>query len=144
MLINMDTDLRLNKPQLEVTIDRERAAQLGVSVREIGSTLETMLGGRAVTNFKRAGKQYDVIAQLKPSERATPDIISETYVRGKSGLVQLANVVNVKENVAPKELNHYNRVRSATITASTVPGVSLGQALSASRSNRGHQTPAEH
>ena len=128
-LINLDSDLRLNKPQLEITIDRERAASLGVSVTDIGGTLETFLGGRVVTNFKRGAKQYDVIVQLKPTDRATPSIIESIYLRGNGGLVQLANVVNVKESVAPKELNHFNRVRSATITASMVPGVSLGQAL---------------
>jgi len=128
-LINMDSDLRLNKPQLEITIDRERAAGLGVSVTDIGSTLETFLGGRVVTNFKRGSKQYDVIAQLKPSDRATPNTIDALYLKGNGGLVQLANVVNVRETVAPKELNHFNRVRSATITASLAPGVSIGQAL---------------
>ncbi len=130
-LINMDTDLRLNKPQLDIDIDRERASGLGVSVAEIGSTLETLLGGRAVTNFKRGTKQYDVILQMRPQARATPDAIQDIYVRGAGGLVQLANVVKLNETVAPKELNHYNRIRSATITASLVPGVSLGQALDA-------------
>ncbi len=128
-LINMDTDLRLNKPQLDITIDRERASDLGLSVAEVGSTLETFLGGRAVTNFKRGTKQYDVILQMRPEFRSTPDAIQNIYVRGTTGLVQLANVVKVNETVAPKELNHYNRVRSATITASLVPGVSLGRAL---------------
>jgi multidrug efflux pump len=130
-LINLDTDLRLNKPQLDISIDRDRAAQLGVSVTDIGTTLETYLGGRAVGNFKRGAKQYDVITQLRPSDRSTPDAIQNIYVRGRDGLVQLADVVQVKETVAPKELNHYNRVRSATITASLAPGVSLGQALDA-------------
>lgn len=128
-LINLDSDLRLNKPQLEIKIDRERAAGLGVSVTDIGTTLESLLGGRVVTDFKRGGKQYDVIVQLKAADRATPNMIDDIYLRGAKGLVQLANVVNVKETVAPKELNHFNRVRSATITASMVPGVSLGQAL---------------
>jgi multidrug efflux pump len=128
-LINLDTDLRLNKPQLDVHIDRERAGGLGVSVNDIGSTLETLLGGRAVTNFKRAGKQYDVIVQMKASQRATPDAIEGIYLRGHGGLVQLATVVNVDETVGPKELNHFNRVRSAKITASLAPGVSLGKAL---------------
>jgi multidrug efflux pump len=128
-LINLDTDLRLNKPELDLTIDRERASGLGVSVADIGSTLETLLGGRAVTNFKRGTKQYDVILQMRPSARATPDAIREIYIRGGGKLVQLASVVRVDETLAPKELNHYNRVRSATITASMLPGVSLGKAL---------------
>ena len=128
-LINLDSDLRLNKPQLDITIDRERAAGLGVSVTDIGTTLETFLGGRVVTNFKRGTKQYDVIVQMKPSGRSTPDAIEGIYLRGSGGLVQLANVVRVQETVEPKELNHYNRVRSATITANLAPGVSLGTAL---------------
>jgi multidrug efflux pump len=128
-LVNLDSDLRLNKPQLDINIDRERASSLGLSVTDIGSTLETFLGGRAVTNFKRGTKQYDVILQMKPQSRATPDAIQDIYVRGSSGLVQLANVVNINETVAPKELKHYNRLRSATITANLAPGVSLGKAL---------------
>jgi len=128
-LINMDSDLRLNKPQLDVNIDRERASGLGLSVTDIGSTLETFLGGRVVTDFKRGTKQYDVILQMKPEYRSTPDAIQNIYVRGNGGLVQLANIVDVKKTVAPKELNHYNRIRSAIISASIVPGVTLGQAL---------------
>jgi multidrug efflux pump len=83
-----------------------------------------------VTDFKRASKQYDVIVQMRPTDRARPDVIEQIYVRGTSGdLVRLVNVVDVQEDVAPKELNHFNRVRSATLTANLAPGVSLGQAL---------------
>jgi len=128
-LVNLDSDLRLNKPELEINIDRERASGLGVSVTDIGTTLETFLGGRVVGNFKRGAKQYDVIAQMRATGRNTPDIINQIYLRGHGGLVQLANIVNVVETVAPKELNHFNRVRSATITASLAPGVGIGQAL---------------
>ncbi len=131
-LVNIDTDLRLNKPQLDVTIDRDRASALGVSVTDIGSTLESLLGGRVVGEFKRGSKKYDVIAQLRPSARATPDVIREIYLRSASGrLVQLADLVRVEETVAPKELNHYNRVRAATVSANLVPGVALGGALDA-------------
>jgi multidrug efflux pump len=131
-LINLDTDLRLNKPELQINIDRDRASGLGVSVTDIGTTLETYLGGRVVGDFKRGAKQYDVIAQMRATGRATPDIIEQIYLRGGGGeLVQLANVVNVVETVSPKELNHFNRVRSATITANLAPGVGIGQALDA-------------
>jgi multidrug efflux pump len=129
--LNLDTDLRLNKPQLDISIDRERAAQLGVSVTDIGTALETLLGGRAVSEFKRGTKQYDVIAQVTPRGRSTPSAIEDIYVRGSSGLVQLANVVSIRETVAPKELNHYNRVRSATISSNLPPGLPLGTALDA-------------
>lgn len=127
--LNPDTDLRLNKPQLDIRIDRDRAAGLGVSVTDIGSTLEMLLGGRVVTQFKRGAKQYDVIAQMRPSNRATPDAIEEIYLRGNGGLVQLASVVNSSETAAPKSLNHYNRQRAVTFTANLAPGVGLGQAL---------------
>jgi multidrug efflux pump len=128
-LINLDSDLKLNKPQLDIHIDRERASGLGVSVADIGSTLETFLGGKVVSDFKRGTKQYDVILQVRPEDRSTPDAISNLYIRSRGGLVQLANVVTVEKTVAPKELNHYNRVRSAIISASLVPGVALGKAL---------------
>lgn len=128
-MINLDTDLRLNKPQLDIHIDRERASGLGVSVADIGSTLETFLGGREVTDFKRGSKQYDVILQVDRQARSTPGAIENLYIRSNGGLVQLANVVDVENTVGPKELNHYNRVRSAKITASLVPGATLGQAL---------------
>jgi multidrug efflux pump len=128
-LINLDSDLKLNKPQLDIHIDRERASGLGVSVADIGSTLETFLGGKVVSDFKRGTKQYDVILQVRPEDRSTPDAISNLYIRSRGGLVQLANVVTVEKTVAPKELNHYNRVRSAILSASLVPGVALGKAL---------------
>jgi multidrug efflux pump len=128
-LINMDSDLKLNKPQLEITVDRDRAAALGVSVAEIGRTLQTLLGGRDITRFKRGNKQYDVILQLPGELRNTPSVLDGLYVRGANGLVQLASVVNVRETVSPRELNHFNRVRSATLSAGLAPGVSLGQAL---------------
>ncbi len=128
-LVNLDSDLRLNKPQLEIRIDRERAAQLGVTVTDIGTTLETFLGGRVSSQFKRGTKEYDVITQVRPDERSRPDMIRNLYLRGENGLVQLANVVQITETVAPKELNHFNRVRAATITANLAPGTSLGEAL---------------
>jgi len=128
-LVNMDSDLKLNKPQLEIEIDRSRAAELGVSVTEIGSTLQTLLGGRTVTNFKRGNRQYDVIVQVPPEQRARPQIIDALYVRGSSGLTQLASVVSVEQKVSPRELNHFNRERAATISANLAPGVTLGTAL---------------
>ncbi|MBK8129772.1 MAG: efflux RND transporter permease subunit [bacterium] len=128
-LYNVNTDLKLDKPELSIAIDRERAAELGVSTSEIGSTLQALLGGRVISDFKRGSKQYDVIMQVQAAERATPDVIEGIYVRGQNGLVQLANLVAVSETAGPKELNHYNRLRSATLTANLIPFVSLGQAL---------------
>jgi multidrug efflux pump len=129
-IANPDSDLRLNKPQLAVDIDREKAAAVGVDVETIGRTLETLLGGRQVTRFKREGKQYDVVVQLEAKDRNTPADLSAIYVRAKDGtLVQLANLVRVHETVAAKELNHFNRQRAAIISANIAPGYTLGEAL---------------
>lgn len=128
-LLNLDTDLKLNTPQIELTIDRARASALGVSVADIGTTLQTLLGGREVTQFRRGDKQYKVLLQIRPEDRATPRAIEGLYLRGREGLFQMANVVTAKETVSPKELNHFNRIRAAKITANLTPGVTLGQAL---------------
>ncbi len=141
-LVNMDSDLKLNKPQLEVRIDRDRAAELGVSTSEIGSTLQTLLGGREVTRFKRGNEQYEVILQSPRGERAEPTTIGELYVRGRRGLVQLASVVHVDEVVSPRSLNHFNRVRSATISANLAPGATLGQAIEDLRAAARRSLPA--
>ncbi|MEO6323079.1 MAG: efflux RND transporter permease subunit, partial [Thermoanaerobaculia bacterium] len=130
-LLNVDTDLKLNTPQIELAIDRARASDLGVSVNDIGTTLQTLLGGRESTQFRRGDKQYKVMLQVRPSQRATPRAIEDLYLRGKSGLFQMANIVKGKESVSAKELNHFNRARAARITANLAPGTTLGTALDA-------------
>ena len=126
----IDSDLKLNKPQLKVDINREKAAAVGVQVEQIGRTLETLLGGRQVTRFKREGKQYDVLVQLEDKDRRQPTDLTSIYVRGANGqLAQLANLVTVTETVAPKELNHFNRLRAAIISANLAPGYTLSEAL---------------
>jgi multidrug efflux pump len=129
-LANPDTDLRLNKPQLAVDIDREKAASMGIDVETIGRTLETLLGGRQVTRFKKEGKQYDVIVQLEAKDRDTPTDLTSIFVRARDGrLVQLSNLVKVRETVGPKELNHFNRLRATILSANVAPGYTLGEAL---------------
>jgi multidrug efflux pump len=129
-LANVDSDLKLNKPQLKVDIDRDKAAAVGVQVEAIGRTLETLLGGRQVTRFKREGKQYDVIVQLEDKDRRKPTDLTSIYVRSADGrLNQLSNLVTVTETVAPKELNHFNRLRAAIIQANVAPGYTLSEAL---------------
>ena len=130
VLSNIDSDLKLNKPQLTVDIDREKAAVLGIQIEAIGRTLETLLGGRQVTRFKRDGKQYDVIVKLEDKDRRQPTDLTSIYVRGAGGgITQLSNLVTVRETVAPKELNHFNRLRAAIISANMAPGYSLDEAL---------------
>jgi multidrug efflux pump len=129
-LVNVDSDLRVNKPQLTVSFDRDRAEDLGVPVSDVATTLQVLLGGSETGTFTRANKQYDVIVQLDPRARATPSDMTGLYVRGRGNqLVKLEALATVREGVAPRALNHFNRVRSSTITASLAPGFTLGQAI---------------
>jgi multidrug efflux pump len=129
-LVNLDTDLKLNKPQLSLDVNRDKAAAIGVEVDDIGKTLQTLLGGRQVTRFKQAGEQYDVILKLGDEARATPADMNTIYLRGRDGkLTPLGNLVAIRENAAAKELNHFNRLRAVVVSASIAPGYTLGQAL---------------
>mgnify|MGYP001364676517 CR=1 FL=1 len=129
-LVSVDTDLRLNQPELRVSVNREKLADVGVPVDTVGRTLETLLGGRIVTRFKRDGEQYDVIVQVADAERTSPQDIDDIYVRGRDGeMIQLSNLLMVSEGVAPKNLNHFQKLRAATVTASLAPGYSLGEAI---------------
>jgi multidrug efflux pump len=129
-LVNVDTDLKLNAPQLEVDIDRDKAAAVGVEVETLGRTLETLLGGRQVTRFKREGEQYDVIVKVADIDRRNPEDLRRIYVRGRGDtMIPLSNLMTVKESVAPKELNHFNQLRSAVITSHLAPGYTLSEGL---------------
>ncbi|MCE2782818.1 efflux RND transporter permease subunit [Limnohabitans sp.] len=129
-ILSPDVDLRLNKPELRVEVDRTKAAELGVSVDVVARTIETMLGGRVVTRYKRDAEQYDVIVQTLPSARNTPDDIDVIQVRGRNDtMVPLSSLVKVRESVSPRELNHFGQRRSVTITANLAPDYSLGEAL---------------
>jgi multidrug efflux pump len=128
--IQVDTDLRLNKPEIRLDVDRERAADMGVSVDAIARTVETLLGGRSVTRFKRDGEQYDVVVQTESAQRSTPEDIDRLFVRGRGGaMIPLASLVTTREVVVPRDLNHFAQRRSATITANLAPEFSLGEAL---------------
>ncbi|MEW5916544.1 MAG: efflux RND transporter permease subunit [Gemmatimonadota bacterium] len=129
-LMNVDTDLRVTRPELIVSLDRDRAEDLGVPARDIAVTLQTLLGGRDVSRFTSDNKLYDVILRLDPDERATPSDITGLQVRGSDGsLIPLDAVTKVEERSGPRQLNHHNRVRSFTLSASMAPGFTLGQAL---------------
>jgi multidrug efflux pump len=128
--VQVDTDLRLNKPEIRMDVDRERAADMGVNVDAIARTVETMLGGRIVTRYKRDGEQYDVIVQTDSAQRSTPDDIDRLFVRGRNdAMIPLASLVKIREVVVPRELNHFGQRRSASITANLAPELALGEAL---------------
>jgi multidrug efflux pump len=129
-LVNVDFDLRLNKPELRVAVTRDKLADLGINVDTVGRTLETMFGGRVVTRFKRDGEQYDVIVQVADAYRTTPNDISQIFVRARSGeMVPLSNLLGLREGVSPKNLNHFNKLRSTIVTANIAPGYSLKEAI---------------
>jgi len=129
-LTNVDTDLRVNKPELRVTFDRDRAEDLGVPVRDVAAALQTFLGGRRVSTFTRNDKLYYVMVQLDPSQRATPSDMSGIYLRGRGDqLVQLSALAKVAEGVGPRQINHFNRVPSFTLSASLIPPFAQGEAL---------------
>jgi multidrug efflux pump len=128
--VQVDTDLRLNKPELRMEVDRERAADMGVSVEAIARSVETMLGGRNVTRYKREGQQYDVVVRTSPSGRDTPDDIEKIFVRGRGdAMIPLSALVKIREVVVPRELNHFGQRRSATITSNLSADYSVGAAL---------------
>jgi len=130
-LVDIDSDLKLNSPQLDIAVDREKAAATGVEIDTLGRTLETLLGGRQVTRFKHEGEQYDVVVKIADIDRQNPEDLRRIYVRVRdNAMVPLSNLISIKETVAPKELNHFNQLRAATITAQLAPGYSLSEGLS--------------
>ncbi len=129
-LVGLDSDLKINTPQLKIEINRAKLADLGISVAELGRTLETLLAGRDVTRFKHDGEQYEVVVQLKEDLRMKPDQLNNIFVRAQSGdLVALSNLVTIEQTVAPRDLNHFDRTRAVKIQSSLAPGYSLGEAL---------------
>ncbi len=119
-----------NKPQLDVGIDRARAADLGVPVADIATTLESLFGGRQVTRFRRAAEEYDVIVQMAEENRLQPSDLASIYVRGAGGqLVQLSNLVDARETVVPEAFPHLDRQRSITITGQLATGRTQGDGV---------------
>jgi multidrug efflux pump len=130
-LLAVNTDYRETKPQLEVLVDTDRAADLGVSVREVGTTLETMMGFRRVTTYIDRGEEYDVMLEAQHGDKASPRDLEQVWVRSSTTgeLVPLANVVKVRDLADSSRRNRYDRLRAITISANLAPGYSLGEAL---------------
>ena len=129
---NVDVNLKFNKPELQVNIDRLKAAELGINVLDVSQTLQLSLSGRRFGYFLRNGKQYQVIGQVDRSNRDEPTDLNGLYVRSNRGeMVQLDNIVSFKEASNPPTLYHYNRFKSATLSASLAPGKTLGEGIEA-------------
>ena len=128
----VDVNLKFNKPELNISIDRDRAAALGVSVNDIAQTLQFSYSGRRMSYFTMNGKQYQVIAQVDRENRDEPIDLKSLYVKNKSGeLIQMDNVVKVVEESSPPQLYHYNRYKSATVSAGLAPGKTIGDGIDA-------------
>jgi multidrug efflux pump len=129
-LESVETDLQLNMPEFRIDMDRAKVADLGLDVTVVGRTLETLLGGRQVTRFELNGEQYDVMVQLAAEDRASPQTLATIFLRSPAGeMIQLSNIVKVREAVAPKELKRFNQLRAVTISANLGSGYALGDAL---------------
>ena len=130
MFIVVQNSLAFDAPQVRVTIDRDRAAQLGVSVSEIGSTLGLLVGGAAIAQFDRDSNSYDVITQVPREWRDNPEKLTEFFVRSRSGdMVPLSSVVTLNPGVAAAAIEQFNQLNSATLSAMPMPGLSTGVAL---------------
>ncbi|HEX7803896.1 MAG TPA: efflux RND transporter permease subunit [Pseudoxanthomonas sp.] len=128
--VGPDSDYKETRPQMRVNIDRARAADLGVSVTDIGRALETMMGSRQVTTFVDSGEEYDVLVQADRAGRASPADLEAIQVRSSTGeLVPLSNLVTLSELAEPGTLNRFNRLRAITISAGLAPGYPLGEAI---------------
>ena len=130
-LVGAETNFRERKPQIDVAVDRDRAAELGVSLESVGRTLETVLGSRVVTTYVDRGREYRVILQGQTRDRAVPSDLQNLYVRSDRShqLVPLSNLVKLTETSGAMQLNRFDRMRAITISAGLAPGYTLGQAV---------------
>ncbi|MCG8694618.1 MAG: efflux RND transporter permease subunit, partial [Minwuiales bacterium] len=131
MLLDVNKNFRVTRPELQVQIDRDRAADLGVPVEDIGRTLETLLGERRVGTFAQGGKLYDVIMRARPEDRATPGDLSNFYVKSDTTerLIPLGNLVTIGEAAGALTLKRVDRLRAITVSANIAPGYTLDDAL---------------
>ncbi|MCR9227867.1 MAG: efflux RND transporter permease subunit [Flavobacteriaceae bacterium] len=128
----VDVNLKFNKPELYVTIDREKAESLGVSVLDVAQTLQLSLSGQRFGYFLMNGKQYQVIGQFDKQDRNEPMDLTSIFVKNNDGqMIQLDNLVNTEEHSSPPQLYHNNRYMSATVAASLAPGMSMGDGIEA-------------
>ncbi len=128
----VDVNLKFNKPELNITINRDRASALGVSINDIAQTLQLSYSGRRISYFTMNGKQYQVIAQMERAYRDEPLDLKSLYVKNNKGeMIQLDNVIKVSDESSPPQLYHFNRYKSATISAGLAPGKTIGDGINA-------------
>ncbi|MCL5260342.1 MAG: efflux RND transporter permease subunit [Gammaproteobacteria bacterium] len=129
-ITNVDTSPKIDQPQLDINIDRNKAGDLGISVRDIGETINLGLGQPTVAHFSILGRSYDVIPEILPEFSNQPDTLNNLYLRTAGGdTVPLSNLVSIKETTQPQSISHFQQLRSISLTATTAPGYTIGQAL---------------
>jgi hydrophobe/amphiphile efflux-1 (HAE1) family protein len=129
-LIGVNSNLKLNKPQVDLAVDRDKATEMGITVTDISEALRFLLGEPDITEIEREAERYEVIPEILGKGTMIPKDLARIYVRNDDGqLISLDNLVSLSESVGPSEIHHFNRIRSATISASTPPGVALGDEL---------------
>lgn len=130
VLVGADADLKFNRPELRISVDRLKAAQLGVTVQDISSTLNLALSNRRLGYFTKEGKQYQVLGQVERINRDDPEDLKTIYVRNNAGqMISLDNLVTFEEAITPSTIYHFNRFKSATISASLAPGRTIGDGI---------------
>jgi len=139
--VGVHSNMKLDKPEIRVFVNREKAEEMGVTVAEISNTLRFVFGEPDITEIDREGERYEVIPEIA-SKTNVPEKIYSLYTRNKSGeMVSLANLVNIKEGVGPSEIHHFNRGRAATISSQMPPDVPLGTAMAKLRNYLDTHTP---
>jgi multidrug efflux pump len=128
----VDVDLKFNKPELRVNVDRLKASELGVSIQDVSQTLQLALSNRRLGYFQKEGKQYSVIGQVARSDRDDPTDLKSLYVRNNLGeMISLDNLVTMEEATSPSTIYHFNRFKSASVSAGLAPGKTIGDGIAA-------------
>ncbi len=130
LLLNIDSDLKMDTAQVDINLDRDKAADLGIPMSEINSTLNLALAQPLLAQFNMGGRSYNIIPQIMPQFRTSPTQLGQLNVRTGSGqLIPLSNIATIDQTIETQTLSHFQQLRAATITASLAPGYTLGQAL---------------
>ena len=142
MFIFLDNDLKIDKPQTSIVIDRDKAALLGLTMKDIGSSLNAMLGEGYINYFSLGGRSYKVIPEVMQQQRLNADQLNDYYVKNGAGTVfPLSTVVSLKTNVVPESVNHFQQLNAATISGVPMPGVTMGDALATMKRIAGEVLP---
>lgn len=142
--VGVNSNLKMNKPRQEISVHRDRASETGISVAEISNTLRYLLADADISKIERGSDRYDVITEVAGKRGLSPDILGDIYIRGEGGnLVPLASLVEIEETIGPSAIHHFNRMRAATLSASTPPDVTLGDALDKLQAHLDETLPAD-